>query len=95
MLGVLFLAAFIVLLGIGGGAPDVLFVHSSSGTDEDPNSLKYNITDGLNTYRSTFSLTRENQLFWVDVRLGTNGLEALPVLIDIDDISVNVGVGGS
>lgn len=92
-LGISFLLVFIVLLGIGGGAPDVLLVHTSGGTDDNPGVLTFR--DGMNVYSSQFTLSRENQLFWLDLRLGTETLDiaSLPMAIGVDDISVTVGVG--
>ncbi|CAN0279858.1 unnamed protein product, partial [Scytosiphon promiscuus] len=66
LLGMAFLVAFIVLLGIGDGAPDVLHVRDSQDVS-DP--LVYR--NELNIYPANFVLTRENQLFWMDFRLGT------------------------
>lgn len=66
LLGVSFLVAFIVLLGIGDGAPDVLLVRHS---EDDSYDLTYNGEE--NFYQVNFEMTREHQLFWMDLRLGT------------------------
>lgn len=89
-LGISFLAVFVVLLGIGAGAPDVLLVKTSGGSDE--TSGAFGFRDGLNFYSTTFSLSREHQLFWQDLRLGTGGLDedSLPTMIDVDDIEITV-----
>lgn len=93
LLGVAFLVAFIVLLGIGDGAPDVLIVATSEDAED---SLTYRKNDQVNFFNPDFDLSRENQLFWMDLRLGTgDGLldGATPLTTDVDMI-ITVGAGG-
>lgn len=72
----MFLAIFVVLLGIGDGAPSVL-VELMSDAETDG----IYATDGETTYTTRFNLERENQLFWVDLRVGA---EALEETMDLD-----------
>ena len=74
-----------VLLGIGDGAPEALeefLQHGSSGAD-----VTFLKNEGKNRYVTTFTLSRENQLFWVDMRVGLEGLELVQtpetVVVDI------------
>lgn len=93
LLGVAFLVAFIVLLGIGDGAPDVLMVAISGDSEE---SLTYRKNDQVNFFHPHFELSREHQLFWMDLRLGTgDGLldGTTPLTTDVDMI-ITVGVLG-
>lgn len=78
-LGVVFLAIFVVLLGIGDGAPNVL-IEVMPETDD------YERGVDNTSYITKFSLERENQLFWVDMRLDTGALEEddLPETMDLE-----------
>ncbi|CAM9791664.1 unnamed protein product [Ectocarpus sp. 12 AP-2014] len=86
LLGVAFLVAFIALLGIGDGAPNVLMVAIS---DDSEDSLTYRQNDQVNFFHPHFELSREHQLFWMDLRLGTgDGLldGTTPLTTDVDMI---------
>lgn len=63
LLGIVFLGCFFILVGIGAEAPPVL-VEEFPGTGQS--------YDGTNhIHLSTFTPSRENQIFWLDYRLST------------------------
>lgn len=72
----MFLAIFVVLLGIGDGAPSVLIEVISLGEGKGLHD-----TGEGTSYTSIFNLERENQLFWVDTRIGTNPPDLLETIV--------------
>lgn len=83
LLGVLFLLIFVVLLGIGAGAPEVLvFFGDTKGA-----LLQYDTNLAVNTYFAQFDVKREHQLFWVDLRLSTGEEGALEETLGVGQIA--------
>lgn len=82
----LFLGAFFILLGIGDQAPNVLLL-AKSRDNANERTVTYRRGQEVNFYHASFPMSRENQLFWMDLRLssGDGILEAsAPLTIDLD-----------
>lgn len=87
LLGITFLVVFIILLGIGDGAPKVLLA-------QDYHNGTHLYQNQTNTYQEEVALSREHQLFWVDLQLGKGetlvAVDDWPVTMEVDvDVKVS------
>lgn len=88
LLGLAFLGVFLILIGIGAEAPPVLVRLGS----ESRSSLSYDAEKELNIYSATFSLSPENQVFWLDLQLSTGEEGILSELEEADGDTIKIDV---